>query len=80
MNKILAKKTPSEDFQGWPQRYLTVGDLKTLLEKHNDDIDDASKILILEDDGTAYGPNNGYCTDIEIGSDDDENKEIRLWF
>ena len=44
-------------------------------------LDDNVKLHILQDDGMGYGANNGYCTDISIYEDtDNNNKEVQFWF
>jgi hypothetical protein len=68
------------DFQGWPLEKLTMKELRKFV-RDNCALDDNVKLRILQDDGMGYGANNGYCTDISIYEDmDNNNKEVQFWF
>ena len=67
------------DFQGWPIEKLTMRELRKFV-KDNCALDDNVKLLVLEDDGMAYGANNGYCSELSVSEDDNGNKEVHIWF
>ena len=67
------------DFQGWKVNNATLGDIRELVEKTKS-LPNDTKVRVFEDDGMGYGANNGLCTDIYLGSDLEENDEIRIWF
>lgn len=48
------------DFQGWPIEHYNVGMLKKALS--NEKLSDDDEVIVLEDDGMAYGAKNGPCT------------------
>lgn len=73
------KQVEDIDFQGWPLRHQTMKDLREFMKK-NKSIDGETKILILEDDGMAYGARNGYCTEISVSEDKDKKKEVHFWY
>lgn len=73
------KQIEDTDFQGWPLHHQTMQDLRLFMKK-NKNLDGDTKILILEDDGMAYGANNGYCTEISVSEDKDNNKEVHFWY
>jgi hypothetical protein len=54
-------------------------DLREFMKK-NKSLDGDTKILILEDDGMAYGARNGYCTDIYLSDGGNGKKEVQIWF
>ena len=67
------------DFQGWPLEKMTMKDLRVFM-KDNESLSDDVKIWILQDDGMAYGANNGYCNGIYLGDDEDGNDVVEFWF
>lgn len=67
------------DFQGWKEKQITLGDIRKLVENTNGVSDDA-KVIVYEDDGMGYGTNNGLCTDIYLSEDTDGNDVIKVWF
>lgn len=79
---LKALERPNEeavDFQGWKVNNATLGDIRELVEKTKS-LPNDTKVRVFEDDGMGYGANNGLCTDIYLGSDLEENDEIRIWF
>ena len=67
------------DFQGWPVKQLTMKELRKFV-RDNGALDDTVKLLVLEDDGMAYGTNNGYCSDLCVSEDENGEKEVQIWF
>lgn len=79
ISNIEYKNTKQYDFQGWEIKKLTMKDLRKFV-RDNGALDDDVKLLILEDDGMGYGARNGYCSDIYVGNDKDDKKEVQLWY
>ena len=77
--KKMEKENVRYDFQGWPIDELTMKDLRKFVED-NQSLDDDVKILVLQDDGMGYGANNGYCSDICLYTDENDEKQIQIWF
>lgn len=75
----MEKENVRYDFQGWPIKELTMKDLREFVN-NNKELDDNVKILVLEDDGMGYGAVNGYCSDIYVSKNEEENDEIQIWF
>ena len=73
------KQEEQIDFQGWPLHHHTMKDLRDFM-KRNKSLDGDTKILILEDDGMAYGARNGYCTEISVSDDKNNKKEVHIWY
>ena len=73
------KQEEQIDFQGWPLRHRTMKDLREFM-KRNKSLDGEAKILVLEDDGMAYGARNGYCTEISVAENKEGGKEIHIWY
>lgn len=73
------KQKEEIDFQGWPLRHHTMKDLREFMKK-NKNLDGDTKILILEDDGMAYGARNGYCTEISVSENKEGDKEVHIWY
>jgi hypothetical protein len=73
------KQEEEIDFQGWPLRHHTMKDLREFM-KRNKSLDNETKILVLEDDGMAYGARNGYCTEISVSENKEGGKEIHIWY
>jgi hypothetical protein len=48
--------------------------------RDNGALDDTVKLLVLEDDGMGYGARNGYCSDIYVGKNEVDEKEVQIWF
>ena len=48
--------------------------------RDNGALNDDVKLLVLEDDGMAYGANNGYCSDLCVSEDENGEKEVQIWF
>ena len=67
------------DFQGWPIEKLTMKELRKFVND-NCTLDDDVKLLVLEDDGMAYGANNGYCSELSVYDDNNGKKEVHIWF
>lgn len=76
---IVYRNEERTDFQGWPIKKLTMKDLRKFV-RDNGPLDDTVKILVLEDDGMGYGANNNYCSDIYVHKDEDDKKEVQIWF
>lgn len=79
MSNIVYKKEQQTDFQGWPVKKLTMKDLRKFV-RDNGALDDTVKLLVLEDDGMGYGARNGYCSDIYVGKNEVDEKEVQIWF
>lgn len=78
--KLYERKQKEEiDFQGWPLRHHTMKDLREFM-KRNKSLDGETKILVLEDDGMAYGARNGYCTEISVSDNGKGGKEVHIWY
>ena len=73
------KQEEQVDFQGWPLRHHTMKDLREFM-KRNKNLDGETKILVLEDDGMAYGARNGYCTEISVSDNGKGGKEVHIWY
>lgn len=73
------KQEEQIDFQGWPLRHHTMKDLREFM-KRNKNLDGETKILVLEDDGMAYGARNGYCTEISVSDNGKGGKEVHIWY
>ena len=73
------KQEEQIDFQGWPLQERTMKDLREFM-KRNKSLDNETKILVLEDDGMAYGARNGYCTEISVSENKEGGKEIHIWY
>lgn len=64
------------DFQGWPEKNLTVGDLRASMSG----LDDGTPVIVLQDDGMAYGALNGPCRDSYPSVNESGAKELHIWF
>ena len=73
------KQEEQIDFQRWPLRHHTMQDLRMFVKK-NKNLDGDVKVLVLEDDGMAYGARNGYCTEISLSEDKEGKKEVHIWY
>jgi hypothetical protein len=79
ISNIMYNNEPQVDFQGFPVKNLTMKDLRKFV-RDNGALDDTVKLHVLEDDGMAYGANNGFCTDIYVGESVNNEKEVQIWF
>lgn len=73
------KQEEQIDFQGWSLQECTMKNLREFMKK-NKNLDGDTRILLLEDDGMGYGARNGYCTEISVGEDKDNKKEVHIWY
>ena len=79
LSNIEYKNKEQYDFQGWKIKKLTMKDLRKFV-RDNGALDDTVKLLVLEDDGMGYGARNGYCSDIYVGKNEVDEKEVQIWF
>ena len=79
MERYERKEVEQIDFQGWPLRHHTMKDLREFMRR-NKNLDGDTKILVLEDDGMAYGARNGYCTEISVSDNGKGGKEVHIWY
>ena len=82
LEKVEANNSIQLDFQGWPIGQMTFGDMKLFVNNHQD-LDDDTKLLVLQDDGMGYGANNGYASFMCVSEPtvkDGGDKEIQIWF
>lgn len=70
----MAKREVRKDFEGWPEYALTVGLLKELLEKADDD----AEVWIHEDDGMGYCANPVEAVDGYISTVDGK-QQVQIW-
>ena len=67
------------DFQGWPIDKLTMKELREFV-KENEKLPDDTKLKVYQDDGMGYGANNGYCSELYVSNDEEDNAIVQIWF
>ena len=67
------------NFQGRSIEKLTMKELRKFV-KENGALHDEAKLLVLQDDGTGYGANNGYCSGLYVSKDENNDTTVQIWF